>query len=141
MNFQDLNNGKVEQYVTSLTFKEALLQMQQKDSTLLAELTNILTGSKHSAYFFETPSITKATLANKSFEFVLVEAQQLVGIKSDTDTFADYFTDCDSKPVARYVQHNNFSVFLTFSKKGRRKNATLGTFLTTFPQKTAKDLR
>ena len=102
MNFQDLNNGKVEQYVTSLTFKEALLRMQQKDSTLLAELTNILTGSKHSAYFFETPSITQATLANKMFEFVLVEAQQLVGIKSDTDTFADYFTNCDQKSVTRY---------------------------------------
>merc|ERR1719356_1276678 len=88
---------------STLTFKEALLQMQQKDSTLLAELTNILTGSKHSAYFFETPSITKATLANKKFEFVLVEAQQLVGIKSDTDTFADYFTNCDQKSVTSFM--------------------------------------
>merc|ERR1711974_496939 len=82
---------------------EALLQLQQKDSTLLAELTNILKGSQHSAYFFETPSVTKAKLASKQFEFVLVEAQQLVGIKSDQDTFAEYFTNCGQKSVASFM--------------------------------------
>ena len=99
---QDLDSGRVQQFVTSLSFKEALLQLQEKDSPLLQQMTNLLASSQHSAYFFETPSVTRSSVDTKHFQFVLVAAPQLAGVKADPDTFADYF-DCDQKLVTSFM--------------------------------------
>ena len=69
---------------------ENFLTDLQEDSEVLNEFILILTKSKFSAYFFETPSVTKETL-NKPFEFVLVDAPQLVDVAADEDTFEEYF--------------------------------------------------
>jgi len=48
-----------------------------------------------SAFFWETPPVTELT-THKNFEFVIVEAKQLVGVPPDHQAFASYFTPANS---------------------------------------------
>lgn len=51
---------------------------------------SLLVEAPFPAYFFETPPVTAAT-ADEPFEFVLVDSQALVGVRSDQHAFSDHF--------------------------------------------------
>ena len=93
-------SSTVNKYSSSITYLSFLIDLQE-DSEVLNQFIEILTKSKFSAYFFETPSVTKETL-NKPFEFVLVDAPQLVDISADEDTFEEYFDCSEDKSVTSF---------------------------------------
>ncbi len=58
-------------------------------STLLSQVLKI--GTPFEAYFFETPCVTPSNAECKPFEFVLVPAPTLRGVRSDAETFREHF--------------------------------------------------
>ena len=91
---EKIGQVSVEKFTTNIKFKTFLEELQQK-SKISEEFFAKLKSSDFQAYFFETPSITRASLEKKNFEFVLVSAPVLQNIKADVSAFSDYF-DCDS---------------------------------------------
>ena len=93
-------SSTVNKFSSSNSYESFLTDLQE-DSEVLNEFIEILTQSKFSAYFFETPSVTKETL-KKPFEFVLVDAPELVDIAADEDTFEEYFDCNEGKTVTSF---------------------------------------
>jgi len=64
------------------------------------QLTELLKGAPYSAFFFETKGVTKASMKEKHFEFVIVDAPGLhdVTIRSGTDlhAFSQYISNLKS---------------------------------------------
>jgi len=80
----------VQKYSSSLSHREFWRRIQH-DAVFLAALIHRLRGTGFKAFFFETPPVTASTLDSKLFEFVIVEAPELVGVKQDSSTFSQYF--------------------------------------------------
>jgi hypothetical protein len=76
-----------------------ILQEWQTDETFRTFFINLLADAPFDAYFWETPPITKATLA-RPFEFVLVNAPQLTRVSADRLPFIRYFTP---EPVVDFL--------------------------------------
>jgi len=80
----------VQKYKSSLSHRE-FWQRIQHDAEFLDDLLRTLKETGFEAYFFETPPVTASTLDSKLFEFVIVEAPELVGVTQDSSTFSQYF--------------------------------------------------
>lgn len=86
----------------SVSYAEAL-DLWLEDTGFCSFFVSLLSESRFAAYRWESPPITKST-ATRGFEFVLVNSPAL-NRASDTQTFADHFTnnDCNDGIV---VFHN-----------------------------------
>ena len=94
---EKIGQVSVEKFTSNIKFKTFLEELQQK-SKISEEFFTKLKSSAYKAYFFETPSITRASLDKKNFEFVLVSAPVLQNIKADVSAFSEYF-DCDPQKM------------------------------------------
>merc|ERR1712228_274617 len=125
-----LKRDKVMKYEFDKSYKDFLKEVK-KNEPVLKEFIRILKDSNFGAYFFETPKVTSSTVEKKIFEFVLVKAEALEGVKAEEDTFKSYFDKCggesnvaafenlggDAMLVAPCPQENwDFSSLATFMR-------------------------
>ena len=73
-----------------ITFGQ-VLHKWQTDELFRTFFIGLLADAPFAAYFWETPPITKSTL-ERPFEFVLVNAPQLIHVPAQRRAFANYFT-------------------------------------------------
>jgi hypothetical protein len=107
------------------TFTQTV-QHWQTNEKFRSFFINLLADAPFEAYFWETPPITRETLA-RPFEFVLVNAPQLARVSADRRAFASPFTQepvvdfpnlggdahlvvpCPQKPAATFAHLATFS--------------------------------
>ena len=89
-----------------VTYEQAMSLLQGELSEFRRALLDVLRRSGHEAFFFETPPVTRQTIADVPFEFVLASARSLAGVAPDPKTFRLHFANAigDHKDVA--VFHN-----------------------------------
>lgn len=77
----------------ALTFED-VLTLWASNSEFRSFYTSQLAGSAFSAFRWETPALT-AQSAHQTFEWVLIHAPSFATRQSDSNPFADHFTDDD----------------------------------------------
>ncbi len=105
-NTKILNEGRVHR-VRLLGNGEPLcywdvLNLWQSDESFFSYFSQLLADAPFQAYFWETPPLTRAT-ADQPFEYVLVEALQLMGVESDKEAFAEYFDHKKNEDVLSFA--------------------------------------
>ena len=93
-----LNNGRTQK-ISILCQDNPLLYSDvvrywQTDQAFRAFFISLLADAPFSAYFWETPPVTNATL-DQVFECVLVESPQLATVSPDPSAFERYFASAD----------------------------------------------
>ncbi len=78
----------------------------QNDQSFRCFFVSILVDAPFPAYFWETPPVTSATI-DRDFEFVLVDSQQLAGVRTDEQAFANHFATAE--PDASVIEFSNLS--------------------------------
>ena len=76
----------------------------QNDPSFRCFFVSILADAPFPAYFWETPPITRAAI-NQDFEFVLVDSQQLAGVRTDQRAFASHFAS--ARPGTSVIEFSN----------------------------------
>jgi hypothetical protein len=76
----------------------------QNDPSFRRFFISILADAPFPAYFWETPPVTSATIDQK-FAFVLVDSQQLAGVRADQQAFAKHFASAE--PGASVIEFSN----------------------------------
>ena len=76
----------------------------QNDPSFRCFFVSILADAPFPAYFWETPPLTRATI-NQDFEFVLVDSQQLAGVRTDQRAFANHFAS--ARPGTSVIEFSN----------------------------------
>ncbi len=72
-----------------LTYRE-VIQLWRQDCSFRSFFISLLADTPMSAYFWETPPVTKSTVEQK-FEFVLVNSPQLASVCPSQSDFRQYF--------------------------------------------------
>jgi hypothetical protein len=67
-----------------------VLQLWRDEDAFRQFFTQVLAGSSFSAFFWETPPLTRGSMEHP-FEFVLVESTALTGVRPDPAPFAKHF--------------------------------------------------
>jgi len=67
----------------------------RSDPALAGLLTQTLSDSPFSAFFWETPPASRAHMAHRPFEFVLVNAPRLSRVTADSTSFEEQLWHCD----------------------------------------------
>lgn len=75
----------------NLILYSEVIQLWQHSEAFRAFFISLLADAPFSAFFWETPALTKATV-NQVFEFVLVDSPQLAFVRADSSAFADRFS-------------------------------------------------
>ena len=91
----------VDKIVTELTYRQ-FLQNIQSEEAFRTEFINILRKSRFETYFFETPKVSKISLDDVKFEFILSDAKDLQNVKADESTFQEYFVECKDSRVVTF---------------------------------------
>ncbi len=78
----------------------------QNDPSFRHFFISIFVDAPYPAYFWETPPVTRATIG-RAFEFVLVDSQQLAGVRTDQRAFANHFAS--AQPDASVIEFSNLS--------------------------------
>ncbi len=76
----------------------------QNDQSFRGFFISVLADAPFPAYFWETPPVTSATIG-REFAFVLVDSQQLVGVRADQEAFANHFAS--AQPGASVIEFSN----------------------------------
>ena len=76
----------------------------QNDPSFRSFFVSILVDAPFEAYFWETSPVTRATV-NQEFAFVLVDSQQLAGVRTNQQAFADHFAS--AQPGASVIEFSN----------------------------------
>ncbi len=76
----------------------------QSDQSFRCFFMSVLTDAPFPAYFWETPPVTSATF-DRDFEFVLVDSQQLAGVRTNQQAFANHFAS--ALPGASVIEFSN----------------------------------
>jgi hypothetical protein len=87
----------------SLTWMDVVGRWQN-DRSFRRFFMSVLVDAPFPAYFWETPPVTDATI-NREFEFVLVDSQQMVGVRSDERAFANHFSS--ARADASVIEFSN----------------------------------
>lgn len=88
-----------------LTYSE-VLELWQGDQDFRTFFIALLSSAKFSAYFWETPPITRSTVTRK-FEFVLVDSPQLAKAHPNPNPFREYFAS--ASPNTEVITFPNLS--------------------------------
>ena len=80
-----------------ITYLE-VIELWQQEESFREFFISLLADAPMSAYFWETPPITEATVERK-FEFVLVDSPKLASIKPDPSDFRQHFKSTNRKVV------------------------------------------
>ena len=81
-----------------------IIDRWQHDQAFRCSFISILADAPFRAFFWETPPVTSATV-DRAFEFVLVDSQQLAGIRTDERAFTNQFALAE--PSATVVEFSN----------------------------------
>lgn len=97
--FTQLNHGRVLHFRLlrdsgPLSWSD-VVDRWQNDQSFRCFFISILVNAPFPAYFWETPPVTSATI-NGQFGFVLVDSQQLAGVRTDQKAFASHFASAQS---------------------------------------------
>ena len=76
----------------------------QDDQSFRGFFITVLADAPFSAYFWETPPVTRTTI-NREFAFVLVDSQQLAGVRSNQQAFENHFAS--AQPGASVIEFSN----------------------------------
>ena len=86
-----------------LTYSE-VLELWQGDQDFRTFFIALLSSAKFSAYFWETPPITRSTVTRK-FEFVLIDSPQLAKAQPNPNPFGEYFAS--ASPNTEVITFSN----------------------------------
>ncbi len=86
---------------TELTYAEVLHRWQH-DVGFREYFDSLLSAARYSAFFWETPPVTEATV-DQPFEFVLVAGLQLAGIRPDPTAFESRFARDTGRGVVTFA--------------------------------------
>ena len=92
---------KVDKIVTELTYEQFLKNILNEE-TFRTEFINVLRKSRFDAYFFETPKVSKMSLNEEKFEFILSAAEVLRNVEADENSFQEYFLKCKDSSVVTF---------------------------------------
>ena len=81
---------RIERDGEPVTYGEVVELWQGDEDSFRALFTTLLADAPYRAYLWETPPITRSTVA-RGFEFVLVESPALAGLTPDPEAFAHPF--------------------------------------------------
>ena len=76
--------------------RAGIIQRWRHDPGFCEAFARLLSEAPFEAYFWETPPVTRETLA-RPFEFVLVDSPELAGLAADRSAFAGYFDGGDPR--------------------------------------------
>ena len=89
-----------------ITYSE-VIELWQQDRTFRSFFVSLLAQCEFSAYFWETPPITKFTVHN-SFEFILANSPKLATVSPNQNSFQQYFKSVsDSEEVTTFLNLSN----------------------------------
>ena len=92
---EDLNRGRLRRVRLSRAGRQVgygeVLTHWQSDEAFRVLFIGLLAAAPWEAYLWETPPITRATVA-RPFEFVLTDSPELARMRPDPDAFAAHFT-------------------------------------------------
>jgi hypothetical protein len=93
---ESLDNGRVQKFFIlhhdrRILYSE-VLERWQHDETFRDFFLSLLIDAPFSAYFWETPAVTKDTI-DREFEFVLVDSPQLARVHPNSSAFASHFNN------------------------------------------------
>lgn len=86
-----------------LSFSEVMTRWQD-DPEFRRFFISVLADAPFSAYFWETPPVTRTTITQK-FEFVLVDSKSLEGVHTDQQAFSNHFAS--TKPGTSVIEFSN----------------------------------
>ena len=91
---KSLNNNRTQKITLNYEAKplrySEVVQNWQTNPAFREFFTSLLADAPFSAYFWETPPVTKAVI-DQIFEFVLVDSPQLATVRPNPNAFEDYF--------------------------------------------------
>ena len=76
-----------------------VIQLWQQDVSFRDFFVSLLADTSMSAYFWETPPVTKATV-ERAFEFVLIDSPKLADIEPDPSDFQQHFNSATFEVVS-----------------------------------------
>ncbi len=84
-----------------ITYSE-VIELWQHDRTFRSFFISLLAKCEFSAYFWETPPITKSTVHN-SFEFILADSPKLATVSTNPNSFKQYFKSARAEEVITFL--------------------------------------
>jgi hypothetical protein len=91
-----IDRGRVQKFFILHNNKRILysevIERWQHDETFRDFFLSLLINAPFSAYFWETPAVTRTTI-NQEFEFVLVDSPQLAKVQANPNAFASHFNN------------------------------------------------
>ena len=101
----------------------------QTDTKLIQQFVSILQNNEFEAYYFNTPCVNETSL-NKTFEFVLVYAEDLLEAEEDGEEFEEHFTE--SSPAVSFINLGKYCDLVSPNPLSNQTNYThLGSFVRT----------
>jgi hypothetical protein len=102
---ETLNDDRVQRVSigsggTRLTYAQVMHRWQH-DVGFCEYFDSLLSAARYSAFFWETPPVTDATV-DQPFEFVLVAGLQLVGVRPDPAAFESHFARDTGRSVVTF---------------------------------------
>ena len=108
----DKSNGASQSVQRSLIFNDdervtyqEVIELWQDDHSFREFFISALANTPMTAYFWETPPISKSTVKRK-FEFVTINSPKLANIKPDPSDFQEYF-DSATEEVTTFPNLSN----------------------------------
>ena len=80
-----------------ITYQE-VIELWQNDRSFREFFISALADTPMTAYFWETPPISKST-ANRKFEFVAIDSPKLTDIKPEPSDFQEYFASATEEVI------------------------------------------
>jgi hypothetical protein len=99
-----------------LRYGEAVT-LWRTDATFCDFFNQLLAAAPFTAYFWETPSVTRETV-DRPFEFVLVDSPRLVAVRPDVGAFAEHFTPAGEPSVVTFANISGDAVLVAPCPRG-----------------------
>ena len=134
-------NGKrftIESDLTPITYKE-ILKLWQFDADFREYFTSSLADSDFTAYRWETPPISVASI-NQPFEYVLLDSPGL-NREADSSAFSEYIDNCGAASVIEFKNlRKDARMIVPCGSEPSTNYCHLGAFLRSAPNEQIHDL-
>ncbi len=102
---EELEHGRVRRVIVlgdgeALSYGEAV-EGWRGDEDFRSFFVTLLADAPYDAYFWETPPVTKATLA-RQFEFIIADSPALAAMRPDTTAFSEHFMRDGAAGIAAF---------------------------------------
>lgn len=138
---ESINNGKRFTVISDLapvTYKD-VLNLWQFDADFREYFTSSLANSEYTAYRWETPPISLASI-NRPFEYVLLDSPGLNRV-ADSSAFSEYIENCGSASVVEFQNLcKDARMIVPCESEPLANYCHLGSFLRSAPPEQIHDL-